>query len=153
MKLDFRSILILAVPILVLLFVVAMIFDWHVNYAEFRPDLVGWALAIAVVVLLVLDVTNPKPGRPSLLHRLFSFTVQAFEARWPYVNLLRRDMLEDDHGWASIPKDNGGKTAKSHRKFASTVGGHVAWLISNLKQLVGQGASGQPRLMLARSRA
>ncbi|MBP9717353.1 MAG: hypothetical protein KBD44_01420 [Candidatus Pacebacteria bacterium] len=131
MKLDFRSVLILAVPILVLFALIFALRNWAYNYAEFQG---GWALAAvyaAVIIIALLSVKRPDRG---------------------LLNILRRDMWFDAH-YGRVPvtgqKGTAKDSSKAHRKFASTVGGHVAGLIGNLKRLAGHGVSGQPRLQVA----
>ena len=138
MKLDSRRILAASILTFVLLFIFTMLFDWRFNYAEFPRDVVLGLLVLACVVLAFLTA----PGRG-----LFQAALRLIA--------LSRNMW--DHRYGARPlqpgETSGAESTKAHRKFASTVGGHVAGLIGNLKQLVGHGASGQPRLQVARASA
>jgi hypothetical protein len=131
MKLDFRSVLILAVPILVLFALIFALWNWAYNYAEFQG---GWALAVvyaAVIIIALLPVKRPDRGP---------------------LNILRRDMGFDAHyGRAPMPDQKGtvNESNKAHRKFASTAGGHLARFAGHFKQLIGHGIGGQPRLQIA----
>lgn len=130
MKLDFRSVLILAVPILVLFALIFALQNWAYNYAEFQG---GWALAAvyAAVISALLPVKRPDRGP---------------------LNILRRDMGFDAH-YGREPKSGQKGTvkesSKAHRKFASTAGGHLARFAGHFKQLIGHGIGGQPRLQIA----
>ncbi|MFN3693105.1 MAG: hypothetical protein ACK4SL_03370 [Candidatus Paceibacteria bacterium] len=131
MKLDFRSVLILAVPILVLFALIFALKNWAYNHAEFEG---GWALVAVYAAVIVLTLmASPQRGRPSV---------------------LRRDMEDRKHGApGGCAPGHYLPPARSHRTFASTVGGHMARWASNLKQLVGLQIGGQSPLTLARSRA
>lgn len=153
MKFSIRFFLVLSIPILVLFSLTFALWDWAFNHAEFQG---GWALvavyaAFTILVLMAL----PQRGRPSFVHRSFDYIVQAVLTRWPYANLLPRNMW--DHRYGARPlqpgEASGAESTKSKRTFGSTIGGHVAHLTVGLKQIVSQGIGGQPRLMLERSRA
>ena len=131
MKLDLHSVLIFAVPILVLFALIFALRNWAYNYAEFQG---GWALAAvyaAVIIIALLSVKRPDRG---------------------LLNILRRDMGFDAH-YGRVPKSGQKGTvkesSKAHRKFASTAGGHLARFAGHFKQLIGHGIGGQPRLQIA----
>lgn len=133
MKLDFRSVLILAVPILVLFALIFALWNWAYNYAEFPGYAVLWLVVLACIVLAFLTA----PGRG-----LFQTALRLI--------VLSRNMWDHRYGaWPLQPGEGSdAESTKAHRKFASSVGGHVAGLIGNLKQLIGHGAAGRPRLMV-----
>ncbi|MFM2340242.1 MAG: hypothetical protein RLZZ360_878 [Candidatus Parcubacteria bacterium] len=123
MKLDFRLFAAAAVLILAPLFLITMLAS-----ASFRLD-------VGLVALIVLAV-----GAGAIALRLMS----AGRLIMGDHLVLRRDM--DDNFYRRQPE---GGSAKSHRTFASAAGGHVARLAAGLKQLVGHGAGGRMRLMMA----
>lgn len=130
MRLKFRSLLALAVPILVFLFLAFQAYNWHVNYVAFRADLVLGAVGLGVLTLFVL--TKLDPGAP---------------------NTLRRDIFVSYRGAKRVSHDGvGSGSIKARRTFAFS-GGHIAGLAGQMMQLIGAGAGGQPRLMVSRVRA
>ncbi len=123
MRLDFRSVLALAVPILVLLFIAMLVFNWHFNYAEFRADLVVSGLVVGIALLALL-LARPQRG-------------------WP--GILTRDMDDKTHGapGGCAPGHYLPPSARSHQTFASVAGGHLARPAGHLQRLVGLGAGHQ----------
>jgi hypothetical protein len=128
MKLDFRSVLALAVCFIVLLFIAVLIFNWRFNYAEFRADLVVFGLVVGIALLTLL-LARPQRGWPSI---------------------LTREMFDEHYGRQPIPAEKGvgSGSQKGHRTFASMAGGHLARSAGHLQRLVGHGAGHQPQLFL-----
>jgi hypothetical protein len=122
MKLDFRLFAAVAASILFLPFIVAM------------PTGASFKLDIGPVALVVF----------ALGVGMIAFRLMAGQLIVGDHLVFWRDM--QDEFYRRQPKDG---SAKSHRTFASAAGGHVARLAAGLKQLVGHGAGGRMRLMMA----
>lgn len=132
MRLTFQSLLALVVPILILLFLFSLVFDWHVNYAAFRSDLALGAVGLGVLTLFVLTMLNP--GAPT------AFRHDMFEGYYSGA----KHVAKGPDGTAGLA------SSKAHRTFTSSVGGHVARFAGILQQLIERGVGVSPRLTLLR---
>lgn len=113
-----------------------------------------WTASVLIGGGIVLWLMRKPDGSQRNLSR-FEILILAVETRWPYVNLLSRDMNNDKFGLhenvsSETHLSPSSDTAKSHRKFAFSAGGHVARFVAGLMRLVSPGAAGQARLQVAR---
>jgi hypothetical protein len=114
MKLDFRSVLALAVCVIVLLFLSWLVFSWQVHYT-FRADLAVGSVFFGVACLSLL--ARPDRGLPVA---------------------VSRKMFDEHYSREPSPVRSGtaAESRKAHRSFASAIGRHVAHTLGHFQALV-----------------